>query len=109
DVVGGSFCPLDGHVNALRFFSALHRACERQGVDYRPNNAVQRIQPIDGGFKINTEHSTLTVPRLILAAGLGNARLAPMVGLSAPVRPERGQILVTEKLERFLDYPVGNV
>lgn len=109
DVVGGSFCPLDGHVNVLRLFGALHRACELQGVDYRPNSAVKTIRPAEGGFEIALADGTLSARRLVLAAGLGNARLAPMVGLDAPVRAERGQIIVTEKLDRFLDYPVGNV
>lgn len=109
DVVGGSFCALDGHVNVLRFFSALHRACELKGVDYRPNSQVNKITPTDQGFSIEMQTGTIIVPKIILAAGLGNAGLAPMVGLSAPVHAERGQIIVTEKLDHFLDYPVGNV
>jgi glycine/D-amino acid oxidase-like deaminating enzyme len=31
---------------------------------------------------------------VVLAAGLANRALAPMVGLSAPVSPLKGQILV---------------
>ena len=42
----------------------------------------------------------------MLAAGNANMRLAPMVGLEAPMRPERGQIVVTERLRPFLHYPV---
>ncbi|MBV2186952.1 MAG: FAD-binding oxidoreductase [Rhizobium sp.] len=109
DVVGGSFCPLDGHVNVLRLFGALHRACEILGVSYQPDSGVSDIKPIDGGFEIETKDGVISAPRVVLAAGLGNERLAPMVGLSAPVRAERGQIIVTEKLDRFLDYPIGNV
>ena len=33
-------------------------------------------------------------------------RLAPMVGLECPMRPERGQIVVTERLRPFLRHPV---
>lgn len=109
EVVGGSFCPLDGHVNALRLFGALHRACELRGVVYRPNSTVERITPVQNGFEVQLPGEKLSTPRIVLAAGLGNANLAPMVGMSAPVRGERGQIIVTERLDRFLDYPVGNV
>ena len=38
-------------------------------------------------------------PRVVLAAGLGNAVLAPLFGLNAPVEPQRGQILVTERAQ----------
>lgn len=109
DVAGGTYCPLDGHVNVLRLFGALHEACRRRGVSYRPNAAVETIRPGAGGFALATAVGTVTAERLVLAAGLGNAALAPMVGLTAPVHPERGQILVTEKLARFLDYPIGTI
>ena len=42
--------------------------------------------------------------KLVIAAGLGSRDLAPMVGLSMPVTPLRGQIIVTERLRPFLDY-----
>src|SRR5207253_1002104 len=47
--------------------------------------------------------------KVVLAAGIGNARLGPMVGLDVPVRPQRGQLIVTEKTAPFLDYPVSTV
>jgi glycine/D-amino acid oxidase-like deaminating enzyme len=46
---------------------------------------------------------------VVLAAGIGNARLGPMVGLHVPVRPQRGQLIVTEKTAPFLHYPVATV
>jgi len=48
-------------------------------------------------------------PRIVLAAGLGNKHLAAQVGLHAPVSPNRGQVLITERLKPFLDYPVNKV
>jgi hydrogen cyanide synthase HcnC len=47
--------------------------------------------------------------KVVLAAGLGNARLAPMVGLDAPVKPSKGQIIVTEKTAPFLHNPMVTV
>ena len=43
DVVGSIYCPLDGHVNSLRLFRALHVAMSQGGVDYRPNHPVEAI------------------------------------------------------------------
>ena len=45
----------------------------------------------------------------MLAAGLGNRALAPLVGLHAPVAPNRGQVLVSERVAPFLHYPTINV
>ena len=45
----------------------------------------------------------------MLAAGLGNARLAPMVGLAAPVVPNKGQIIALERVRPFLAVPLETI
>jgi glycine/D-amino acid oxidase-like deaminating enzyme len=109
DVVGAIYCPLDGHVNSLRLFRALHVGMANAGVDYRPNHPVEAIAPAAGGFAIHGPWGELRSGKIVLAAGLGNARLAPMVGLNAPVKPSKGQIIVTEKVAPFLHNPVVTV
>jgi glycine/D-amino acid oxidase-like deaminating enzyme len=108
-VAGASFCPQDGHVNALRLLRALHVAFARLGGEYRSNHLVHRIEPRGGGFSLSTANGVLTAEKIVLAAGLGNSRLAPMVGLNAPVRPQRGQIIVTEKVAPFMNYVVHTI
>ncbi|KAA0680770.1 FAD-binding oxidoreductase [Roseomonas genomospecies 6] len=107
DVVGASYCPLDGHCNSLKLLRALHTGLERSGVAYLPNRRVERIEPRDGGFRLVTAGGEVRSGKVVLAAGHDSRRLAPMVGLSAPVRPERGHIIVTEKTAPFLKFPVG--
>src|SRR5207248_5049689 len=64
----------------------------------------------DGGeFRLATRHGEIRAAKLVLAAGIANARLGPMVGLEVPVRPQRGQLIVTEKTAPFLDYVVSTV
>lgn len=109
DVSGSIYCPLDGHVNSLRLFRTLHAALKARSVDYRADHAVTAIEPRAGGFALTGAWGEIRTPKVVLAAGLGNARLAPMVGLEAPMKPSRGQIIVTEKAAPFLRYPVVTV
>jgi hydrogen cyanide synthase HcnC len=109
EVAGASYCPLDGHVNSLRLFRALNAGMQRRGADYLPDHIVDRIAYRDGTFTLTAPGGTVRAGKVVLAAGNGNARLAPMVRLSAPVRPQRGQIIVTEKAAPFLSYPVSTV
>src|ERR1700730_12485240 len=114
DVIGASFCPLDGHVNSLRLLRALHVGFQRLGGRYFPGQAVKRIQPRARGFRLHAAGGAeaggpIAAGVVVLAAGLGNSRLAPMVGLDAPVRPQRGQIIVTEKVAPFLNYVVHTI
>jgi hydrogen cyanide synthase HcnC len=108
-VAGASFCPADGHVNALRLLHALHVGFARLGGTYRSNHAVDEIVPRAGEFRLHTAKGEIAAGRIVLAAGLGNARLAPMLGLDAPVRPQRGQIMVTEKVAPFMNYVVHTI
>ncbi len=105
DVVGAVFCPLDGHLSPLRLLHALVRGFESRGGELVAGERVDRIEQRSGAFHVragNTEH---VAGRVVLAAGLGNRVLAPMVGLRAPVQPNRGQILVSERLQPFLRHP----
>ncbi len=109
DVVGAVYTRFDGHVNSLKLFRALHVAMLRRGVTYRPECPVESVTPDSGGFRIQGPWGEVKTGKVVLAAGLGNARLAPMVGLHAPVIPSKGQVLVTEKTAPFLHYPMGTI
>jgi glycine/D-amino acid oxidase-like deaminating enzyme len=109
DVVGASFCPADGHCNALRLFRALNQGMQTLGAEYHPNQRVEQIEAKGGEFRVVTAAGSVTAGKVVLAAGLGNARLGPMVGLDVPVRPQRGQIIVTERAAPFLRYPLSTI
>jgi hydrogen cyanide synthase HcnC len=109
EVAGASFCPLDGHCNSLRLLRALHTGMQRHGARYLANHIVARIEPEAGGFRLATRGGAVRAGKLVLAAGIGNARLAPMVGLSVPVRPQRGQIIATERVQPFLNHPITTI
>ena len=102
-VVGATFCPHDGHVNPLLLLRALRYAGARQGVVFRAEARIERIEA-GAGFRLLGRALAVEAERVVLAAGLGSAPLAPLVGLRAPLRPNRGQILVTERLPAFLSF-----
>jgi hydrogen cyanide synthase HcnC len=104
-VVGASWTPYDGHASPLHLLRALHAAFQDGGGLYRPNAQVTAIKAAPRDFTVTMGSETVRAPRLVLASGLGNADLAPLVGLSAPLRPERGQILVTERTRQVLTLP----
>ena len=105
DVAGGSYCPDDGHCSSLYLFRALHEAFTARGGRYVSNAPVQQIVPSSGGFQVSTGGRIFGAPKLVLAAGLGNAALAEQVGLQAPLEPMRGQVLVTERVDPFMAMP----
>jgi len=109
EVSGGSFCPLDGHVNSLRTFRAFHTGLKLFGVDYFPERPVSAIARSGGEFRLSTGQGEIRAAKVVLAAGNANQTLAPMVGLSAPMGPTRGQIVVTERTMPFLPHPLTTI
>ena len=109
DVVGGCFSPMDGHVNPLKLLRSLYAACQARGVKLINGHHIEAIDTGTKGFELRAGEQRWAARQVVLAAGLGNRTLGGRVGLDVPVQPNRGQILVTERLEPFLQYPTTYV
>jgi glycine/D-amino acid oxidase-like deaminating enzyme len=109
DVLGGCYSSADGHVNPLALLRGLHAALRNRGGTIVSGERVSVIDAQNGAFTVSTTKSRYSSDRLVIAAGLGTQRLAAMVGLDIPVRPVRGQNLITEKVGHFLKYPMATI
>src|SRR3546814_14928091 len=108
EVTGASWCPHDGHTTPLRLLRAMHAGFVRAGGRYRSEYRVESILPAEtGGFTLRTAGGDLSASKIVLAAGHGIPRLAGMVGLNVPTRPERGPVLVTGRVQRSGERRVG--
>lgn len=104
-VVGASYSPQDGHVNPLKLLSALHGQMQNLGCEYLPNQSVIDIEAHSSGFTVKTASDEFTCEKLVLASGLANTELAKKLGMSVPMRPNQGQLLITERFAPFLKIP----
>ncbi|WP_144183820.1 NAD(P)/FAD-dependent oxidoreductase [Elioraea rosea] len=104
-VIAATYTPYDGHVNSLKLLHALHRGFVAAGGRYVPNTTVTGASAAPGDFRIDTAEARYATLRVVLAAGLGNRELAPHFGLQAPVVPNKGQVLVTERTKHLLPMP----
>lgn len=110
DVAGASFGKSDGCTNPLRLLIALHEGILRGGGHLRGAAAVRSITSDRcGRFAVDFASERVTAARVVIAAGLGSKTLAAQVGLEIPIRPQRGQILVTERLEPFIPLPTSGL
>ena len=109
NIAGGTWCAQDGECNPLRLLRALRAGVAAAGGALLPEHGVDRIEHAGGRFVLHTRRGAIACDRVVLAAGLGNARLAPMIGLAATIAPNKGHILVTERLPRFLDTTIETI
>lgn len=110
DVVGASFGTRDGHANPLKLLRALHVGIIRKGGRIRGTSAVRSLRGDPSGLvEIGSEQERICAERVVIAAGLGSKALAADLAINIPIRPQRGQILVTERLESFLPLPTSGL
>ncbi len=106
-VLGASFEPADGHVNPLMLLRGMHAAFRAAGGVHLPGGTITAIRS-GPPFEIAREGGeTIRAARVVIAAGLGTMRLAAMLGMEVPVRPVRGQNIVTERLPMMLRLPAS--
>lgn len=110
DVAGATLGELDGHVSPLRLLGAMQTAFVRLGGCLQGNRAVTGINALPGGgFEVAAGGYKALGRRVVIAAGLGSATLGRMVGLDVPLRPQRGQLMVTERLTPMLPIPASGL
>lgn len=109
DVAGASFGGRDGHVNPLKLLGALHAGIARHGGTLRSRAKVREIARDGQGLRVAFGNEQVTAGKVVIAAGLGSQALARQVGLEIPLRPQRGQVLVTERLAPFLPLPASGL
>ncbi len=110
NVVGAVLHAEDGHVNPLKLLHALSVEVRRLNANVISNAHVDEVSPVDGGYMVKSAaNAPHFAERIVLSAGLGAKTLGPELGFLTPVQPERGQILITEKLPPIMKRPAGTL
>ncbi|CAM3908740.1 Hydrogen cyanide synthase subunit HcnC precursor [Vibrio aerogenes CECT 7868] len=109
EVAGAIYGPEDGHVNPLKLLKAYWQGIRALGGNIISQAHVEQIQPDDHGkYQVRlSDGSQYHTDKVVLCAGLGAAQLGPQLGLKAPVTPQKGQVLITEKMPPILKRPSG--
>ena len=109
-VAGAILHHQDGHVNPLRLLRALAVDVRRLGGQVLAGQAVTDVEAKGGALRIIcASGQPVEAAQVVLCAGLGTMELGPKLGFSAPVRPQRGQVLVTEKLPKLMNRPSATI
>lgn len=111
EIVGALWSPHDGDVNWIKWTHALSRGCERAGVRMLTRTEVRGIERDgDGAVRgVRTDRGRVAAAQVVCAAGPWSKGVAAMVDVEIDLRPQRGQILITEGTEMICPTPMGLV
>ncbi len=108
-VMGASFSSIDGDVNPLGLLKAMRKSFLGNRGRFCHGVTVHAIKKMGQVYRLVTSQGTIEAPKIVLAAGLGNMALAQMLGTSLPLIPQKGQLLVTERVKPFLSFPCSGL
>ena len=109
DVVGAVLHHEDGHLNPLVFLRSLVKATQQRGLEV-VRKKVNSIAPTAAGFNLRTaDGATHLTDKVVLASGLGTKALGKSLGFKVPIRPQRGQVLITEKMPPVINRPSDEI
>jgi len=97
DIPGACFCPHAYLLNPMKLVFGLAQASKKLGADIQTFTEVKKIS-VDNG-KINsviTDRGEIRTRLVVIAAGAWASEIAATLKLRVPIRPRRGQLLVTE-------------
>lgn len=109
EVSGGSFSAIDGDVNPLLLLKAMRKVFLKKGGTFLQGCDVKAIDREGAGYKLATSSGDIVADKVVLAAGLGNIALCSMLGQESHLAPQKGQLLVTERVAPFLRFPFSGI
>ncbi|WP_340084137.1 FAD-dependent oxidoreductase [Siminovitchia sp. FSL H7-0308] len=102
DLLGGLECSTDSTVNPYMLAFALLEAAKQQGTEAWKHTEVRRVKKEgDGSFSIDTSNGMFTANHVVNAAGVWAPKIGEMLGLSIPIKPRKGHIIVASRQEQI--------
>lgn len=103
DIYGALWSPTGGKVNPLAMTFGYARAAKKLGAVYLTETPVTDII-IEGGraVGVNTPAGEFRADCIVNAAGAWAGKVAALAGLDMPIKPRKGQLMITEPIGPFL-------
>ncbi|MBD0291246.1 MAG: FAD-binding oxidoreductase [Thermoleophilia bacterium] len=90
DIVGATFCPLDGRATPEAVVAGYADAARRRGARIRQGEPVQRIETRGGAVAaVVTPRARIVTDTVVCAAGVWSREVGALVGVDIPVTGER--------------------
>jgi sarcosine oxidase subunit beta len=106
-LLGCTYSPQDGHVNPFRLNIGFAKAARKHGAGILIDADVTGFKLSGGRIRgIKTARGDVDADLVVLAAGAWSPLLTEELGINLPIKPRRGQIVITEPVA---PYVTGNL
>ena len=104
DILGSTYSPLDAQVNPMYLSFAFINSAKELGAEVYTHTEVTGIELESNKIRlIKTTRGEIETNIIINAVGVYAPEIGRMVDLDIPIKPRRGQLLVTESVPKILN------
>lgn len=102
-IMGATYSPMDSQVSAWHLTFAFINAAQEHGTRVCTGTRVTGIQLSAHRIEsVQTDKGEIATGTVVNAAGVYAAGIGALVGLKVPIKPRRGQLLVTEAIDPLI-------
>ena len=99
NIAAAAYSALDGHADPIATTLAFAKKAKELGAEFWTHTQVTGITVKNGAVRgVQTSRGEIETECAVVAAGAWSPFIGEMVGLDVPIRPRRGQTMVTEPL-----------
>ena len=103
-VIGAAYSPIDGQINPLTLNLGLAFGAKQLGATLLMREPVTAVLCEKGKVSgVKTAKRQITAPLVVNAAGIYAPEIAGMIGLNLPIKPRRGQLLITAPVPKMIN------
>lgn len=102
-LLASTYSPADAEVSPLKLTYGFARAARKLGAAIHTGTKVTAIRTSSGRISgVTTNKGEFRADILINAAGVYAPNIGKMVGLEIPIKPRRGQMIITEAMPPYI-------
>ena len=103
NLYGALYSKTGGKVNPIKLTYSFNHAAKRLGAKVLLHTEVKDVIVEGGQIKgVKTENEEFYADKVVNACGSYSAKIGEMVGLNIPIKPRRGQLIISEPIGEFM-------
>ena len=108
EILGSTYCKLDGTINPIALNLAFAETAIRNGVNFYQFTEIENF--INENHRIvgvtTTKKESFFAKKIVLATGIYSNTLLSKINIQLPIKPRRGQIIISEPIAPLLNHAI---
>jgi sarcosine oxidase subunit beta len=108
EILGSTYCRFDGSINPIALTLAFAETAIKSGINFYQSTEIEDFiyenKHIVG--VISNKQEKFFAEKIVLAAGIYSNRILSKINIQLPIKPRRGQVIVSEPIAPLLNHAI---